>query len=69
MWEMMEQKTARSLADGEPRGARVCTQAMDALPPVTGRSAGSARTICTQTSLLFAGWQESAVPWAGPELP
>ena len=33
---MKEQNKARSLEDGEPGGARVGTQAMDALPPVTG---------------------------------
>lgn len=33
---MMEQNKARSLEDGETCGARVGTQAMDALPPVTG---------------------------------
>ena len=36
VWEMMEQNKARSLEDGETCGARVGTQAMDALPPVTG---------------------------------
>ena len=36
VWEMKEQNKARSLEDGEPGGARVGTQAMDALPPVTG---------------------------------